>query len=127
MRKKVEEKKEFNLEEAFALWKQTGKNGEYLKGKTTSECGDTEIWGFYDKQPDLTVCKKLDKQPDLTVCKKLDNGKMEEVAVLWETDNKAGTGKHLYGRTSEKENIIAFYGDGQNNRPYIKGYFQDNN
>ena len=50
MRKKVEERREFNLEEAFALWKQTGKNGEYLKGKTTSECGDCEIWGFYKKE-----------------------------------------------------------------------------
>ena len=50
MRKKVEEKKEFNLEEAFALWKQNGKNGEYLKGRTTSECGDCEIWGFYAKE-----------------------------------------------------------------------------
>ena len=79
MRKKVEEKKEFNLEEAFALWKQTGKNGEYLKGKTTSECGDCEIWGFYAKE------KKNEKQPDLTICKKLDSGKMEEIAVLWAT------------------------------------------
>ena len=34
--------------------------------------------------------------------------------------------KHLYGRTSEKENIIAFYGDETNNRPFIKAYFQDN-
>ena len=50
MRKKVEENKEFNLEEAFALWKQTGKNGEYLKGKTTSECGDCEIWGFSTRE-----------------------------------------------------------------------------
>ena len=121
MRKKEETKQEFNLEEAFALWKQTGKNGEYLKGKTTSECGDTEIWGFFAKD------KKSEKQPDLTICKKLDNGKMEEIAVLWETENKNSKGKHLYGRTTEKENIIAFYGDGQNNRPYIKGYFQDNN
>lgn len=123
MRKKVEEKKEFNLEEAFALWKQTGKNGEYLKGKTTSECGDTEVWGFYQKD------KKNDKQPDITVCKKLENGKMEEICVLWITDNKDNkdnNGKHLYGRTSEKENIIAFFGDETNNRPYIKAYFQDN-
>ena len=121
MRKKVEEKKEFNLEEAFALWKQTGKNGEYLKGRTTSECGDCEIWGFYAKE------KKNEKQPDLTICKKLDNGKMEEICVLWETENKDKSGKHLYGRTTEKENIIAFYNKEENNRPYIKGYFQDNN
>ena len=120
MRKKVEERREFNLEEAFALWKQTGKNGEYLKGKTTSECGDCEIWGFYKKE------KQNDKQPDITICKKLENGKMEEIAVLWETDNKNSKGKHLYGRTSEKENLIAFYGDETNNRPFIKGYFQDN-
>lgn len=120
MRKKVEEKKEFNLEEAFALWKQTGKNGEYLKGKTTSECGDTEIWGFYRKD------KKNDKQPDLSICKKVDD-KMEEICVLWETKNKNNDGKHLYGKTSEKENIIAFYNeDSENNRPYIKAYFQDN-
>lgn len=133
MRKKVEEKKEFNLEEAFALWKQTGKNGEYLKGKTTSECGDTDIWGIYTPSEcgDTEIWgfyakeKKNEKQPDLTICKKLDNGKMEEIAVLWETDNKTGTGKHLYGRTSEKENIIAFYSDGTNNRPYIKAYFQE--
>lgn len=115
-----EEKKTFDLEEAFALWKQTGKNGEYLKGKTTSECGDTEIWGFYAKE------KKTEKQPDISICKKLDNGKMEEIAVLWESENKDGKGKHLYGRTAEKENIIAFYNSEDiNNRPYIKGYFQD--
>ena len=120
MRKKEETKKEFNLEEAFALWKQDGKNGEYLKGKTTSECGDCEIWGFYKKD------KKNSKQPDITLCRK-ENEKMMEIAVLWESDNKSGTGKHLYGKTSENENLIAFYGDGTNNRPYIKGYFQDNN
>ena len=118
MRKKVEENKNFNLEEAFALWKQEGKNGEYLKGKTTSECGDTEIWGFFKKD------KKNNKQPDLSICKKV-NDKMEEIAVLWITDNKDGKGKHLYGRTTEKENLIAFYGDEKNNRPFIKAYFQE--
>ena len=123
MRKKIEEtneKKTFELEEAFALWKQPGKNGEYLKGRTTSECGDTEIWGFYRKD------KENDKQPDISICKKLDNGKMEEIAVLWISDNKDGKGKHLYGRTAEKENIIAFFNNEDiNNRPYIKGYFQE--
>lgn len=115
-----EETKTFDLEEAFALWKQNGKNGEYLKGRTTSECGDTEIWGFYRKD------KENDKQPDISICKKLDNGKMEEIAVLWESDNKNGNGKHLYGRTAEKENIIAFYNSEDiNNRPFIKGYFQE--
>lgn len=119
MRKK--ETKTNNLEEAFALWKQEGKNGEYLKGKTTSECGDTEIWGFFRKD------KQSNKQPDISICKKLDNGKMEEICALWETVNKDGKGKHLFGRTAEKENIVAFYGDGVNNHPYIKGYFQDEN
>ena len=56
----------------------------------------------------------------------IGRGKMEEIAVLWETENKNSKGKHLYGRTSEKENLIAFYGDETNNRPFIKGYFQDN-
>ena len=120
MRKKVEETKEFNLDEAFALWRQEGKNGEYLKGKTTPECGDCEIWGFYAKE------KKNEKHPDITICKKNKDEKMEEIAVLWESDNKDKKGKHLYGRTAEKENLIAFYNDDkENNRPYIKAYFQE--
>ena len=118
MRKKVEEQKQFNLEEAFALWKREGKNGEYLKGQTTSECGDTEIWAFYRKE------KKNEKQPDISVCKKV-NDKMEEIAVLWITKNKNNDEKHLYGKTSENENLIAFFNDTKNNRPYIKAYFQE--
>lgn len=118
MRKKEEVKK--SLEEAFCMWISKGKNGEYLSGKTTSECGDTEIIGFFNKD------KKNYKQPDITICKRVDDKKLEEICVLWKSVSKDKTKPYLFGHTSENENIVAFYNDGKNPKaPYIKGYFKD--
>lgn len=117
---KIEEKKEeFNLEEAFVLWKHTAKSGvEYLSGNTKDKI---QLMGFFNKN------KKNPKEPDVRVYTLDENGKQQdEVCALWETESKNGN-KYLSGN-SEDDFLVAFYNvtDGDEKHPYIRAYYKKN-
>lgn len=111
-----EEKKE--LTEAFHLWKNVSKTGlTYLKG---ADLHDNKLVGFFNSN------KKNPKEPDVRIYEVDSEGKQgEEVASLWESISKKET-RYLTGSTNEKEKLIAFYGDkNQEMRPYIRAYFKE--
>ena len=119
MRKKAEEKKEFNLDEAFALWLHTSKDKkEYLRGKDLNE---NKIVGFFNTN------KRNEKEPDIELYQVDEKGnKGDKVVSLWENKSKEGR-VYLSGTTNENEKIVAFYGDKtEEKRPYVKGYFKEN-
>lgn len=117
-----EVKKEFNLDEAFVLWKNESKSGKsYLRGK---DLHDNKLVGFFNTK------KKNPKEPDVRVCEvEVDSEGKEttgkEVCSLWEKQSKNET-RYLTGVTDENEYIVAFYGkEHQEMRPYIRAYFQE--
>ena len=115
--KKVEKNK-FNLEECCVMWKNTSKGGtEYLKGNDL--INNKKVVGFINTDGN-------DKLPKIKIYNMDNEGNMKnELIVLWETKSKEGN-LYLSGYTDEKENVIAFYGDGKNeNTPFIKVYFKE--
>ena len=120
--KKEENKKEkFDLKECFTLWLNTSKEGnKYLTGY---DFNNNRVIGFFNK-------KANEKQPSVRLYGIDEEGKItsEEIITLWETKFKTSGKTGLNGYTNEKEGIIAFYGDESNTkRPYIKGYFTEEN
>ena len=118
--KKVE-RKEFTLEEAFVLWKNESKNKiVYLAGNTSEKLGKEKLVAYFNTN------KKNPKEPDIRVYDLDKEGKMnKEVADLWETVSPKNV-RYLTGTTDEKEKLVAFYGDeNQEKRPYIRVYFQE--
>lgn len=119
---KEETKKEkFDLQECFTLWLNTSKEGnKYLTGYDFNK---NRIVGFYNR-------KVKDTQPTIRIYGVDDEGKTtkEEIITLWDTTFKTSGKDGLSGYTNEKEGIIAFYGDPEDNKhPYIKGYFTKDN
>lgn len=123
--KEIMKEGEFNLKESFVLWKSKAKSGEdYLTGYTKLDEKEEKIKlvGFYNTN------KKNPKEPDIRVYSKDKEGKKDkEVCDLWETVGK-NEKRYLTGSTDDKEKIIAFYTDKQNEestRPYIRAYYKD--
>ena len=117
--KKEEQKESKKLEEVFALWKKKARSGlDYLTGKTTD---NTNLVAYYNTN------KKNPKEPDIRVYVSNDGKTGEEVASLWESISKKDEKtRYLTGTTNEKEKLVAFYEESENEkRPYIKAYFQD--
>lgn len=127
MKKQIEEKKlqkEEILEEAFVLWKNKAKSEEdYLSGNTVDAKGikDAEIKlvGYFNSR------KKNPKEPDVRVYTLDTEGKQDkEVCSLWENVSKNDK-RYLTGITDDKEKIIAFYNNSDNEkRPYIRAYYK---
>lgn len=119
MKTKKEEKKKFDLEEAFVLWLKKSKAGtEYVTGH---DLNDNRMIGFFNTN------KTNDKQPDLELFEVDKEGKKgEKVVSLWTQESKDKK-EYLSGTSNENEKIIAFYGEIKENdkRPYIKGYFKE--
>lgn len=117
-----EVKKEFNLTEAFVLWKHTSKGGsQYLTGNTNEVATEKmKLVGYFNSN------KKNPKEPDIRIYSLDAEGKQEkEVASLWEYLSKNET-RYLSGTTSDKERLIGFYGDTtKEERPYIRTYFKE--
>lgn len=117
-------KGEFSLKESFVLWKNKAKSGEdYLKGHIIeNDKKGFELVGFYNTN------KKNPKEPDIRIYTIDDKGNAyKEVCDLWETVSKDEK-RYLTGSTDDKEKIIAFYNDKQNEegtRPYIRAYYKD--
>ena len=120
---KTEVKREFNLKEVFALWRNQSKQGKYyLSGYTTDEKGNKiKLLGYFNTD------KTNPKQPDVSVFLVDSEGKRaDKVASLWETVNEKGT-RYLTGTTDENEKLIAFYGKEQEEmRPFIRAYYKEN-
>lgn len=111
-------KQEFNLKEAFVLWKNESKNKtEYLRGFTSDK--KVKLVGFFNTN------KKNPKEPDVRVYVTDNEGKDIEVASLWESITKNNK-RILTGSTNENEKLVAFYGkEHQEMRPYIRAYYRE--
>ena len=103
--KEKEIKKGVNeLEDAFVLWRNKSDKGlYYLSGFTSEKLGKTELYGFFNTK------KKNPNEPDVRVYMTKDE-KQYEVASLWENVSKKDT-RFMSGYTDEKERLVAFYGD----------------
>lgn len=98
-------KKEFNMEQRFALWLKKSKDGktQYLQGKTQN---GALLTGFFNGK------KKNPKEPDVRIYGVDEDGKTEkeEYASLWVNVSKSGN-KYLtggYGEVGPSEKIVAF-------------------
>lgn len=120
---KEEVKKEFNLKEAFALWRNESKQGKfYLSGYTLDEKGNkVKLLGYFNTE------KENPKQPDVSVFLVDAEGKRaDKVASLWESISPSNT-RYLTGTTDENEKLVAFYGkEHEEARPYIRAYYKEN-
>ena len=118
---KGEVKKEFNLTEAFVLWKNKSKNNvEYLSGKLSDEGSNVKLVGYFNTR------KKNPKEPDIRIYDIDSDGTQGiEVCSLWENIGK-NEKRYLTGTTNDQEKIIAFYNNMEENpnRPYIRAYYK---
>ena len=112
-------KKEFNLEQVFAMWKEYAKKGgAYFTGRYNGRF----IKGFYNtdkknlKEPDIRIYfiddeKKLEKEPFLSLwCNATEKGK-----------------KYLSGKLDDKR-VVGFINetaDEKNRRPYFSIYWSE--
>ena len=119
MRKQETKKQEFNLQEAFALWRNESKGkSEYFKGLDLNK---NKLIGF------KVLKKKNEKEPDYRIYDLDAKGNInKEVASLWINKDKNDK-NYLTGTTTDKEKLVGFFGDEhQEARPYIRAYFKDN-
>lgn len=118
---KGEVKKEFNLTEAFVLWKNESKNNvEYLSGKLSGEGSNVKLVGYFNAR------KKNPKEPDIRIYDIDSDGSQGiEVCSLWENIGK-NENRYLTGMTNDKERLVAFYNNMEENpnRPYIRAYYK---
>ena len=118
--KQEEVKQEFNLKEAFVLWKQKSERtgAEYLTGKTSDEAA-VKLRAFFNTN------KKSPKQPDITIYTNDEKGERLEVASLWENVSEETGKRYLTGSTNEKEKLVGFYTKVEDEkRPYIRVYYK---
>ena len=115
------EKKEFDLKEAFVLWRNESKKTPgtyYLSGFVSNE-EKTKLKGFFNTD------KKNPKEADIRVYTDVE-GKLVEVASLWTNLDKKEK-KYLTGITDEKEKLVGWFGEeNQEARPYIRCYYEKN-
>ena len=101
------------------IWKNESKNGvEYLSGKTSDD--KVKLVGYFNAR------KKNPKEPDIRIYDVDSDGSQGiEVCSLWENISK-NEKRYLTGSTNDKEKLIAFYNDLEENptRPYIKAYYK---
>lgn len=121
---KVEEKKEvvneFNLKEAFVLWKNKAKSGaDYLAGFTSDK--KIKLVAYFNSN------KKNPKEPDIRIYSLDSEGKQDvEVADLWESVSEGKGTRYLTGSTNDREKLVCFYGkEHQEMRPYIRAYYKE--
>ena len=111
------QKKEFTLEQVFAMWKKTGKSGKtYFSGKL----GEEWLTGFYNTN------KKNPKEPDIRVYINMEGEEEnKEFVSLWCNVTKAGK-KILNGKFEGKE-LIGFINEKaskENKQPYVSVYLK---
>lgn len=123
---KKEEQKEFDLKEAFVLWKNTSKAGkDYLSGFVNADETFRLIAYFNTdkknpKEPDIRVYQSIKKE-DGTYSKS-----EKEVASLWVNLDK-NEKKYVTGSTDEHEKLVGWFGqENQEARPYLRVYYEKN-
>lgn len=119
--KTVEEKQtvNFELKEAFVLWKKTSVNGlVYFKGNTEDK--KTKLIAY------TNTMKTNPEQPDIRVYVLDSEGnKGIEVASLWENIGRESGKRYLNGKTNENENLRGFYAkEDDDKKPYIRVYYR---
>lgn len=111
----------FDLDEAFVLWKKVSKSGtEYLSGYAiVNEKTQVRLIGYFNTR------KNNPKEPDIRIYSIDSEGNQDmEVCSLWENISK-NEKPYLTGMTNDKEKIVAFYRDNDiNERPYVRAYYQ---
>ncbi len=108
---------EFNLKEAFVLWKNKSKNGnDYLAGFTPNK--ESKLVAYFNTN------KKNPKQPDITIYAAVDGKQDIEVANLWENVSETKGTRYLTGSTNDKEKLVAFYGKDEK-KPYIRAFYKE--
>lgn len=118
---KKDEKKEFNLKEAFVLWKNESKKtpGTYYLAGFVANDEKTKLKGFFNTN------KKNPKEPDIRVYTEVDT-KLVEVASLWTNIDK-NEKKYVTGTTDENEKLVGWFGqENQEMRPFIRCYYENN-
>lgn len=124
-----EEKKglvnDFELTEAFVLWKNKAKSGnDYLKGHTAAdkEGKTVSLIAYFNSN------KKNPKEPDIRVYSVNEEGNQDiEVASLWESISESKGTRYLTGTTNDSEKLVAFYGkENEEKRPYLRVYYKEN-
>lgn len=118
-KKTAETKKEFNMEQAFAMWKQKSKSGtDYFTGTAFDK---KKLVGFYNGK------KKNPKEPDIRIYGIDGEGKAEseEFVSLWVNVSKSGK-KYLSGKLDKKK-IVGFINDKSKNAkaPYFSCYYSE--
>lgn len=115
------EKKEFKLTQAFALWKNTSKDGKktYFTGGTDA---GLKITAFYNTR------KKNPKEPDMRIYavegEKRELSK-ETICSLWCNVSEKTKKKFLTGSYNGKK-VIGFINDGKNEKaPYLSVYYRE--
>lgn len=118
-KKNTAEKKEFKLEQVFAMWKQKSKNGNaYFSGRLDG----AKIRGFYNTN------KKNPKEPDIRIYGIAENGDLtkEEIISLWCNATKNGK-KILSGQYMGKR-VVGFINSKateENKMPYFSVYWSE--
>lgn len=111
-------KKEFTLEQVFALWRQKSKDGKktYFSGKI----GDEYLTGFYNTN------KQNPKEPDIRIYKRDEEGNLskEEFVSLWCNAKENGK-KYLTGKIDGKRVVGFINSSGNEKAPYISVYWSD--
>ena len=111
------ERKEFNLKEAFVLWKHVEEvtNKLYLTGNTSEAENPKKIKGDYNTE------KTNEKAPDI----KIYTEDSKEYASLWINTTKDGN-MYLTGSLKDGARLVGFYTkEIINNRPNIRVYYQE--
>lgn len=111
--KATEQKKEFNMEQVFAVWKHKAKTGKtFLSG--------TGIIGFYNTN------KKNPKEPDVRFYETDREGKAKKAVYCSMWSNKSEkTGKtYLSGKLDDGTRVVGFVYQGTNEKaPYLSVYY----
>lgn len=117
--KKETKREEFNLTEAFVLWKNKAKSGsDYLSGYESKN--KVKLVGYFNGK------KENPKQPDVRVYALDAEGKQDiEVASLWDNVSEKGT-RYLTGMTNDKEKLVGWYSKEEDEkRPFIRVYYKE--
>lgn len=109
---------EFNLKEAFVLWKNKAKSGvDYLSGYTEDK--KVKLVGYFNSN------KKNPKEPDIRVYLTIDGKQDMEVAALWESVSEEKGTRYLTGTTNDDEKLVGWYSKVEDEkRPHIRVYYK---
>ena len=113
-----ETKKQFEMEQAFAMWKKKSESGStYFTG--SSATGERLI-GFYNGK------KKNPKEPDVRIYYYVKGGKLEqEFCSMWVNLSK-NEKKYLSGKMSNNKKVVGFINEkATEKQPYFSVYFSE--